>query len=159
MPYLSAWRTDQLGVEEQDLAERLARHYLTNYFWGYFTMRFRPPYAHQGVVGRRQAAIEEAIRQLAEIEPARAVMAEWFTAALTGSLHRTVRQSLNRGGFTLSPLAWGLQAAGSIIFADDWEKLSWFKDDGYRAVEFGLGGYFLIFSESRSACFWKRSTV
>ena len=143
--FLSGTKIDDLDERSRNLAERLARHFLFNYYIGFTIAKFSTPYGEQHLLSARQRALEDAVQKLSIIEPARELMTEWFVAALEGRLHRLLREWLDADKFTLYPHSSLSKTAARVIFADDWETLGQYTDGVFKVLHFALGGFYLIF--------------
>lgn len=136
-------------VEREDLsnegntqaAHRFTRHFLFNYFTGFFFLKFIPTYKMRpsGRKTIRQTSIERAIHRLAQIDTSRHLMSEYFIAGVNRDVHRKFRELVNADKHTLHPRLALFRSVTRLGLADDWEKLS------THGIEFGLSGFSLLF--------------
>ncbi|MGA9350537.1 MAG: hypothetical protein WBW48_17290 [Anaerolineae bacterium] len=146
--YLSGRSSAEMDEREKNIVQRLARHFLFNYYMGFAIAKFIAPYRDEGTPTARQHALEGAIQKLAYIEPARELMTECFAAALEGRLHRILREWMDAGKFTLHPRRALGRTAARIGLADDWETLGQVTENALKTLHFGLGGFYLIFEST-----------
>lgn len=156
--YLSGLSSEEMNEHSTKLVQRLARHFLFNYYTGFavakFICPFAPIYSKQEPSTVRQRTIEAAIQKLARIKPARELMVEWFTAALEGKLAQLLREWLGSTRFTLRPkrmlyraiLRPGLSLAAE---AEKWGRYGT-NENVFKILDFALGGFYLIFKETET---------
>lgn len=135
--------------QEEIIAKRLARHFLFNYNTGFSVLKFTPPYNRQSDPSARQRALEDAIQKLANLDPSREMMSEWLTTALEGRLHRTLREFLNAHKPTANPRHALSRIAARIAFSGDLEVIGRMSQSAYKTVDFGVGGYYLLFKSTK----------
>lgn len=147
---------EELNEHSTNLVERLAKHFLFNYYTGFaiakFTRPFAPLYRKQDLPTFRQRALEDAIQDLAQIEPARKLMVEWFEAALEGKLAQLLREWLGSAGSTINPKRSFYRSIAQpfLFFAAEAEKWNRYETDTdvFNILDFGLGGFYLIFKRT-----------
>lgn len=151
---------DAVDKQTVALTERLARHFLFNYYTGFAIARFvsplAPPSRRHKELTARQQAIEEALRRLAHLPPGRRVMVEWFSAALEGRLSQILRDWLSSARPSLHPSRAFYRSATTVVGlpVTGWlERLVRFVGFGEELEVlnfwgFGLSGFYLIFKET-----------
>ncbi len=147
---------EELNERSTNLVERLAKHFLFNYYMGFsvtkFTRPFAPLYSKRNLPTIRQRALEDAIQDLGQIEPARELMVKWFAAALEGKLAQLLRELLGSARHTLNPRRAFYRAIAQpgLSFAVEAEKWNRYETtaDVFKILDFGLGGFYLIFKRT-----------
>lgn len=147
---------DALDEPTVALSERLARHFLFNYWIGFAIARFvsplAPPFHRHKELTARQQAIEQALRRLARLEPGRRVMVEWFSAALEGRLSQILKDWLSSARPSLHPRRtfYRSAAAAGLRITSSLEQRLRFggSEEVFNLWGFGLRGFYLIFEET-----------
>lgn len=132
----------------EKLIQRLARHYLLEYYYGFAVLQFQPSYLPRHRPSLRQQTIEKALRELATIGPARLTLDEYYTAALEQRLHRLLREFVTSLKPTLNLRRAVLRRMIMFSYSDDWEKLGQHAESMFQLRSFGLNGFYHIFQST-----------